>query len=131
MASAPDAHEATTSSKSEDEFDPIKTPTLGGTVQRAVQVTKFVGPKRYLEHTRCVTDKPKPQLSAGEVLVRMRVRPVNPSDGLALMGIYAGFQPKTFPATPGNEGMGVIDELGEGVEGLEVRRAHNLIASLN
>ena len=131
MASTADVNETATASSAEHEFDPLKTPTLGGTVQRAVQVTAFAGPKRYLEQTRCVTDKPKPQLAPGEVLVRLRVRPVNPSDGLALMGIYGGFQPKNFPATPGNEGMGVIDELGEGVEGFEVRETVNLAASVS
>eukprot|EP00899_Mesostigma_viride_P024510 jgi/Mesvir1/5243/Mv15364-RA.1 len=54
------------------------------------------------------------------VLVRLRCRPVNPSDAFSVMGVYPGFQPKQLPATPGLEGMGVIEEVGPDVSSLRV-----------
>lgn len=42
-------------------------------------------------------------LLPGEALVRLLLRPINPSDLFSIGGIYGGFQPK-LPATPGLEG---------------------------
>ncbi|GAQ80133.1 Zn2+-binding dehydrogenase [Klebsormidium nitens] len=63
-------------------------------------------------------EKPSPQ--AGEVLVRLLVRPVNPADVLSMQGYYPGFQPASLPAIPGLEGYGKIEEIGSGVSGLSV-----------
>ena len=41
--------------------------------------------------------------SSGEALVRLLLRPINPSDLFSIGGIYGGFQPK-LPAVPGLEG---------------------------
>ena len=49
-------------------------------------------------------DWPVPEPSDGEVLVHVKLRPVNPSDIFTLKGIYGGFNPKCFPAVPGLEG---------------------------
>eukprot|EP00897_Mesotaenium_endlicherianum_P004601 jgi/Mesen1/4169/ME000219S03298 len=74
-----------------------------------------------LEKMFLADDQPKPQsLGSGEVLVRMKIRPVNPSDVMALMGHYAAFEPDSWPAIPGFEGMGVVEALGEGVTNLKV-----------
>jgi hypothetical protein len=43
-------------------------------------------------------------LLQGEVLVRLSLRPVNPADIFSIMGVYPGFTPASFPATPGLEG---------------------------
>jgi NADPH:quinone reductase-like Zn-dependent oxidoreductase len=51
----------------------------------------------------------------GEVLVRMLASPVNPSDLMYVEGKY-GLKP-TFPATPGFEGVGVVEANGGGVLG--------------
>src|ERR1043166_2250758 len=59
-----------------------------------------------------VRDIAEPTPAAGEVRVRMRASPVNPSDCLVLRGVY-GRLPK-LPATPGFEGVGVIDAVGTG-----------------
>lgn len=40
----------------------------------------------------------------GEVLVRMMLRPINPSDMFCMRGRYGGFTPKQLPAVPGLEG---------------------------
>lgn len=96
------------------------TPTVGGTLQRAIQVARFAGPRKFLENTFIVSNKPKPKPVSGEVVVRMKLRPLNPADGLSLMGLYSGFQPIKFPATPGLEGMGIIDAVSTGVTHLKV-----------
>ena len=57
-----------------------------------------------------------PQLGAGEVLVRVEYAGVNYIDVYHRSGMY----PKEPPFTPGGEASGVVDELGEGVEGLRV-----------
>jgi NADPH2:quinone reductase len=63
-----------------------------------------------------VEDVPAPSIGAGEVLVRMRARPVNPSDLLTVRGFY-GVTP-SLPATPGYEGVGVVEAVGADVRGV-------------
>lgn len=46
----------------------------------------------------------------GEVLVRMRVRPINPSDLIPITGAYSNRI--SLPAIPGYEGVGIIEEVG-------------------
>src|SRR5436309_2875020 len=48
----------------------------------------------------------------GQVRVRMKLAPINPSDIMVVRGQY-GRLPK-LPATPGFEGMGIIDAAGPG-----------------
>jgi NADPH:quinone reductase len=64
-----------------------------------------------------LADEPTPAPRAGQVLVRMRARPINPSDLYYVRGVY-GLKPP-LPATPGFEGAGVIEAVGEGVAGLQ------------
>lgn len=52
-----------------------------------------------------VIDRDVPsELKHGEVLVKMLLRPVNPSDMFCMRGRYGGFTPKKLPAVPGLEG---------------------------
>lgn len=81
---------------------------------RAVRFSTFGEPANVLT----LEDLPTPQPGPGEVLVRLRVRPINPSDLFAIRGNY-GRLPK-LPATPGMESSGVIEALGEGVTTLRV-----------
>jgi NADPH:quinone reductase-like Zn-dependent oxidoreductase len=60
---------------------------------------------------------PKPMPGKGEVLVRMKARPIHPSDLLTVRGLY-GLLPK-LPATPGGEGAGLIEALGPDVRGFQ------------
>lgn len=52
-----------------------------------------------------VVDHPVPSPGAGEVLVRLNLRPINPSDVFSLCGLYQGFKPESLPAIPGLEGI--------------------------
>ena len=60
-----------------------------------------------------VEDVQRPEPGAGQALVRMRARPINPSDLLTVRGLYGSLP--VPPATPGLEGMGEVAEVGEGV----------------
>lgn len=62
-----------------------------------------------------VRDIDKPAPGRGEVLVRMIASPVNPSDLMYVRGKY-GLTP-TPPATPGFEGVGVVEAAGGGLLG--------------
>jgi NADPH:quinone reductase len=63
-----------------------------------------------------VQDVPKPEPGPGQVLVRMIATPINPSDLLVVRGLY-GVLPK-LPATPGFEGVGVVEKAGPGLIGM-------------
>jgi NADPH:quinone reductase-like Zn-dependent oxidoreductase len=79
---------------------------------RSVRFYEFGNPSDVLR----VEDVPRPEPEAGQVLVRLRARPINPSDLLTVRGLY-GSLPK-LPATPGLEGMGEVAAVGEGVSHL-------------
>jgi NADPH:quinone reductase-like Zn-dependent oxidoreductase len=66
-----------------------------------------------------VREVPEPRPGTGEVRVRMIMSPVNPSDLLVVRGRY-GVLP-SLPATPGFEGVGVVDEVGPGLLGRFVK----------
>jgi NADPH:quinone reductase-like Zn-dependent oxidoreductase len=77
---------------------------------KAVVFEKFGEPHEVLA-VRDVPALPEPQ--AGQVRVRMLMVPVNPSDMMTVRGQY-GRRPE-LPATPGYEGVGVIDAAGPGL----------------
>ncbi len=72
-----------------------------------------VGPPEQV--LRLEDDVPAPQPGPGEVLVRMLASPINPSDLMYVSGKY-GLTPR-LPATPGFEGVGVVEATGGGVLG--------------
>jgi NADPH2:quinone reductase len=80
---------------------------------KSVRFGEFGDPSEVLR----VEDVERPAAGPGQVLVRMRARPVNPSDLLTVRGLY-GSLPQ-LPATPGLEGMGEVAEAGEGVTHLK------------
>lgn len=53
-----------------------------------------------------------------QVLVKMLAAPVNPADINTIQGVYPVKPP--LPSIPGNEGVGRIEEVGEGVRNLKV-----------
>ncbi len=61
-------------------------------------------------------ESPIPQPGPGEVRIRTRLAPIHNHDLWTIRGQY-GYKPK-LPAIGGSEGLGVIDAVGEGVEGL-------------
>lgn len=78
---------------------------------RAIVFEKFGQPVEVLQ----VRDAPVPVPGAGQVRVRMLAAPVNPSDLLTVRGQYARL-PK-LPATPGFEGVGIVESAGPGLVG--------------
>ncbi|WP_129629494.1 zinc-dependent alcohol dehydrogenase family protein [Candidatus Oscillochloris fontis] len=81
---------------------------------RAVRFASFGDPAKVLQ----VEDLPLTAPGPGQVLLRMLVRPINPSDLFTIRGQY-GRLPR-LPATPGMEGAGRIESLGPGVRGFAV-----------
>jgi NADPH:quinone reductase-like Zn-dependent oxidoreductase len=78
---------------------------------KALVFDRFGEPSEVLS----VREVPTPEPGPGEVRVRMIASPVNPSDVLVVRGRY-GVLP-TLPATPGFEGVGVVDKAGPGLIG--------------
>jgi len=74
-----------------------------------------------------VTEQPVPEPGPGEVRLKIKFSPVNPSDLLYIRGHYSGVA-EHFPSGAGFESASVIDALGPGVDGLSVGQrvfAHN------
>src|SRR5215471_2542660 len=61
---------------------------------------------------------PTPPLAHGEALVRVLLSPIHPSDLHMIRGRY-GYQPQ-LPASPGIEGVGIVEAVGPGVQGPSV-----------
>jgi NADPH2:quinone reductase len=78
---------------------------------KAAVFEKFGEPSEVLS----VRELPDPEPGPGEVRVRMIASPINPSDLLVVRGRY-GVLP-TLPATPGFEGVGIVDKAGPGLLG--------------
>ncbi|KAI8928323.1 hypothetical protein BC831DRAFT_448828 [Entophlyctis helioformis] len=62
-----------------------------------------------------VSEVARPTAGPNQVVVNVKLRPVNPADVFSVLGVYPGFAPKTLPATPGLEGYGIVTEVGPGV----------------
>ena len=58
---------------------------------------------------------PPPPVAPGAALVRVLLSPINPSDLHMVRGRY-GYQP-ALPASPGAEGVGMVEAVGLGVHG--------------
>lgn len=76
---------------------------------KSIVFERFGNPDEVLR----VHDIPMPEFGRGEVRVRMTSSPINPSDLLVVRGQY-GRLPR-LPATPGFEGVGVVDAVGPGL----------------
>jgi NADPH:quinone reductase-like Zn-dependent oxidoreductase len=63
------------------------------------------------------TDVPAPRPAAGELLISVTGAAVGPWDAKARRGIFG---PREFPYIPGAEFSGIVEVLGEGVEGFAV-----------
>lgn len=83
-------------------------------MMRTVKFSRFGEPSEVLR----VASLPQPQPQPGEVRLRLTHRTVNPSDLLTVSGAYGRLP--SLPATPGMEGMGRVDALGDGVTDFQV-----------
>lgn len=69
----------------------------------------FGEPEQVLRWERMTLAPP----AAGEMFVRMKARPINPSDLIPIRGSYA--HRIALPAVPGYEGVGIVEEVGPDV----------------
>ncbi|WP_055549109.1 alcohol dehydrogenase catalytic domain-containing protein [Streptomyces sp. NBRC 110028] len=67
-----------------------------------------------------VEDAPEPHAGAHSVRVKVRATSVNPIDFLLRAGHLQDILPPELPAVPGRDAVGVVDEVGPGVEGTRV-----------
>ncbi|MFB2582441.1 zinc-binding dehydrogenase [Herbiconiux sp. P15] len=65
-----------------------------------------------------LVDRPLPEPGVGEVRLRVTLATIHNHDLWTIRGTY-GFKPE-LPAATGTEAVGVVDALGEGVEGLQL-----------
>jgi NADPH:quinone reductase-like Zn-dependent oxidoreductase len=80
---------------------------------KAIQLANYHAGSPTLE----VVELDIPTPGAGEVLVKITLRPVNPADGFVAMGVYPGFTPAKDNVNPvaGLEGTSTVESVGEGV----------------
>jgi NADPH2:quinone reductase len=81
---------------------------LESNIMKAILVRQFGGPE-----VLKLEEAPTPKPAAGQVLVRIHAAGVNPYDTYMRAGTYA-VKP-TLPYTPGSDGAGVVETVGEGV----------------
>ncbi len=67
-----------------------------------------------------VEDIPEPHAGPRQVRIRAAAASVNPVDWKFRAGYMAEFIPVEFPAIPGNDAAGVVDEVGEDVAGVSI-----------
>ena len=105
---------------------------LDTTIMRAIQFDQFGDPKEILK----IVEKPIPEPGKNEVVVRMLLSPINPSDFNMMQGTYhqalsraiwnQGRSPftvdpdgkklgVTLPYTPGGDGVGIVETVGPGL----------------
>ncbi len=82
---------------------------------RALTFAEY-GPASVLE----VTTVPDPHAGPGQVRIAVRAAGVNPIDWKVRAGHVKEFMPVEFPAIPGLDAAGVVDEVGEGVSSVTV-----------
>jgi NADPH2:quinone reductase len=75
---------------------------------KAIRVKEFGGPE-----VLRLEDVPTPQADSGQVLVRIHATGVNPVETYIRAGKYARLP--QLPYTPGNDGAGVVEQVGAGV----------------
>lgn len=80
---------------------------------RALMCEKF-GPIEDLK----ITDAPEPKATPGHVVIDVKAAGLNFPDVLCVQGLYQ-IKPET-PFVPGQEGAGVVTEIGDGVDNLNV-----------
>lgn len=82
---------------------------------RAVVIDRYGGPE-----VLRIAEVPEPAPGPGQVRIRVHTAGVNPFDVKQRIGYFAGTAPARFPQRLGNEYAGVVDQLGEGVDGVAI-----------
>ncbi|THA77360.1 NADP-dependent oxidoreductase [Streptomyces sp. A0642] len=67
-----------------------------------------------------IEQAPDPRPGPGEIRVRLTAASVNPIDWKLRTGALHELIPLELPAIPGRDGAGVVDEIGEGVQGVSI-----------
>src|ERR1700750_2466962 len=75
---------------------------------KAIRAEEFGGPE-----VMKLAEVPKPRPGVGQVLVRVHAVGVNPVETYIRAGAYP--RKPSLPFTPGNDGAGVLEEVGDGV----------------
>jgi NADPH2:quinone reductase len=91
---------------------------------KAIRVNEFGAPE-----VMQIEEVADPQAGRGEVLVRVGAAGVNPVDTYVRAGAYARIPP--LPYTPGSDGAGVVEAVGEGVSRVGVGARVYLAGSLS
>jgi NADPH:quinone reductase len=76
-----------------------------------------------------VEERPIPEPAAGEVLVKIHASALNRAQLLYLQGAYA--YPPQFPSMLGDEAVGVIEQVGAGVDQFSVGNRISILSSTN
>lgn len=82
---------------------------------KAVQFSEYGGPE-----VLAVVDTEEPHAGPGQIRIAVKAAGVNPFDYKLRSGAMARMMPVTFPAGVGLDAAGVVDEVGDGVQGVAV-----------
>ncbi|MGN5631030.1 NADP-dependent oxidoreductase [Streptomyces sp. AC154] len=82
---------------------------------KKVNFAEFGGPD-----VLCLIDAEEPHAGPGRIRVAVRAAGVNPVDWRIREGQVLGAHPTELPAGVGLDAAGVVDEVGEGVDGIEI-----------
>jgi len=80
---------------------------------KALQCVELGGPEKLV-----VNDVADPEIAEDHIIIEVKSASVNFPDVLMIQGLYQ-FQPP-LPFIPGGESAGVVIEIGDGVEGLNI-----------
>ncbi len=67
-----------------------------------------------------VAEVERPSPGPGQVLVRVRAAGINPGEAAIREGMFDSIMPATFPSGQGSDLAGVVEEIGNGVDGFAV-----------
>lgn len=82
---------------------------------RAVRYWAYGGPE-----VLRVEDAPEPSAGPGHIRIRVEAASVNPVDWKIRSGRLQHAVARTFPITPGSDASGTVDQVGDGVAGVQV-----------
>ncbi|CAH2043637.1 unnamed protein product, partial [Iphiclides podalirius] len=81
-------------------------------MSRQLIYSEFGDPTKVVKLRECEV----PPLGSQEILVRMLAAPINPADINTIQGKYP--VKVSLPSIPGNEGVGIVEEIGKEVKGI-------------